>query len=68
MSRIYGRSSVMKILSNDAKKNIINNKDNYNNLKNPISVFTDKELQYCIEKNHYSLLLSLSLSSSIFIF
>ena len=50
MSRIYGRSSVMKILSNDAKKNIINNKDNYNNLKNPISVFTDKELQYCIEK------------------
>ena len=45
MSRIYGRSSVMKVLSNDAKKNVINN-----NLRNPISVFTDKELQDCIEK------------------
>ena len=55
MSKIYGRSNVMKVLSNDTKKNITNNKDKYNNLRNTISVFTDKELQQYVEKIHYKI-------------
>ena len=55
MSRIYGRSSVIKVLSNDTKRNIINNKDKYNNLKPTISVFTDKELQQYVEQIHYKI-------------